>query len=1187
MKKFILLLMILPACMFASGSENDYQFIVDNTVMVDAYWNIFNSMASIFSSDTYYDLLKLAFLLGGFFVFAGGILASIGGGDGAATSTVTGYTKYYLTSTALLIVLFSTKATMWVTTDNIPSFCDDVSPPTTGTAIEMPSVLAFTFSTTNLLGRELTQITESVMSKPSSTGTTSLGDQGGFAGAIKQGLRVLSLNPNEITMKTQKDGTKATDFNTAWQIFFSKCVYEVSINKGESGIQRLADLEESKDLSVFTKYHLETPFPGTTKQPGESLVELNGQILTCQQLYDVSLTPKVSILKNNVSCGLKEVNSGALQLIYGEAGLDGSHLESISVQAGLIYNLSESKRISGIGINSGYATGKTIAEQNQTNLASAGYMAKVLPYVQMTMRAVLYGFFPFVFIIVILPGGLGVLKSYGQTMAWIELWGPTAAVVNMMVNLQAEAEMSDKYTKVGLTMISAQDMMSEANTIAGAAGMLYLSIPALTWLILKGSGHMLGNFTSGMAAGFGKNLSTQSMNQDSGNLEKKDQLEKKLEKELGKVISYGEMQHLEARNKGASEAGILSAQIENGSEAVFDSAIQNEGIKTKEAALKKKLMGGNDKVINSAVAANLETALTKESEHKKTGIVNESGNIEEKKIKNVSEPLGATFAKQKKESIKALKNMDIYDEKGNYSSEKLNSVIDSGAWKKASDELKDNEFYNTYLDKHKGNEKKALANFVTHNAATQLTDQSSAENYNKKQNIIDNKGKINNSRSEKVGGSKAEGNVRTDQINEIVTDNIDRGVHTTGKSSKEMEDVIATHKEQGKRNNINGNKINNNQVSKNAEVIANTKDIKHKTDEEKLKQYSNEELSNSDVSKKIANPQVAKIAEDAKEIANQKEHYADAIDNWKNNAPTLIAEQLNALDHEKNLEVAGEVNRLLGKSEIDMKDVVLGKEYRELKKAYDNDSSEENKHKIDDFISKNSENLDTNMLKNKLSNGQLRRFNKAEKEYGKIEKEADKIRNRVSEKYRNKKIDFIQNLNDSGFINAKLNKEGYLDDIEVNKTPTEEMSNFQMGERLSNYFKSTTPGGYRTEVHKDEFNNVVAEMKTKKNGRIDKSEYGANTQELLRRAGVSEEFLYDSNSALNLIKSATSVTGVKAIGKVLKDQKIKLSKPMKKYTDPRKEGPQATKPRPIDKSKSKQEPINFSNIKKDNKIKYF
>ena len=65
MKKLFLILLILPIGLLA----DDWIFSVENTTMVTAYFNIFNAIAALFKNDNYIDLLRLAFLVGGFFVF--------------------------------------------------------------------------------------------------------------------------------------------------------------------------------------------------------------------------------------------------------------------------------------------------------------------------------------------------------------------------------------------------------------------------------------------------------------------------------------------------------------------------------------------------------------------------------------------------------------------------------------------------------------------------------------------------------------------------------------------------------------------------------------------------------------------------------------------------------------------------------------------------------------------------------------------------------------------------------------------------------------------------------------------------------------------------------------------------------------------------------------------------------------
>lgn len=557
--KIISVLFLMPILALA-----DYQFVVENTTMVDTYFNIFNAIASLFQSDSYIDLLRLVFLIGGFFVFAGGVLSSFENGGGA-NKTLVPYLKYSLIGVALLTFMFSGKENLWITTNNIPSYCEDVSP-TTGTVVAMPGVLAYFFSTTNTVGTSLTRLAENAFGGVSGTyGSAKMSDSNGYLGALKETIRILSFNPNLLP---NQDGTFDESFLTMYKRFFNYCVYEVAQNKGSKGEEVIQDLISSKNTTKWIDNYIATnPFADTEigYPPALNLIPVAGEYTTCED-YFKNIKDKVYQIDGNgkgYSCIFPFANAGVLELLTGTAtGKTKSELEGIAMQSALIQAMSGTKLSNISGAD--YAAGKTRAQSNQENLATAHYMAEMLPYLQMTMRAILYAFFPFVFITILLPGGLKVLGQYAQTVLWIELWGPTAAIVNMFVNMQAKTEVGSKFSEQGLTLMSSIDMLGELNTIAGVGAMLYLSIPALTWLIISGSGQMLGNLASGVAGKFSKNLESGSIAQDMANLEKHSDVNKARAKAGMAAQTYGEMMHYEASMKGMQEAGTMIATMKNG-----------------------------------------------------------------------------------------------------------------------------------------------------------------------------------------------------------------------------------------------------------------------------------------------------------------------------------------------------------------------------------------------------------------------------------------------------------------------------------------------------------------------------------------------------------------------------------------------------------------------------------------------
>lgn len=627
----ILLLFIIPSLALANG----YNFVVENTAMVDTYFNIFNAIASLFKSEDYVELLRLVFLLGGFFVFAGGVLSS--GESSGSGKILAPYIKYTLTGTAILVLMFSNQEKMWITTNNIPSMCSTASV-TTGTAVDnMPAVLAYFFTVTNRIGTNLTHLAEAGFNTPaSSIGTATMSDSGGYLGSLKQTIKLLAINPNKITNNKDDEldllaAEGNLDFLSMWQNFFAKCVYEVAQNKGLTGDAVLNTLKNSNDIETWVKNYLaDNPYKDITSYaPKDNLIQINGEHTTCGA-YHTQLEKINSVLKNKTACTLPLAHGGVVELITNGKG-NGviSEIQSIALQSGLLNALGSSKVMTSIGISGAdYAAGKSRAESNMENLASAQYMAQMLPYIQMTMRAVLYAFFPFVFITVLLPGGLKVLGQYAQTLIWIELWSPTAAIVNMFVNMQVKSTIGEEYNKQGLTLISSMDMLSEANTIAGVGAMLYLSIPALTWLILKGSGQMLGNLTTGISGRFSKNLDSKSVAQDMGELEKQKEVNNRRNSAGMAALSYGEMMHYESTLKGAQEAGSMVAGMKAGGAQAVANTAEMDNLTKHMTAQRKMENFGIDGAASIASADSARAMATTQRELQNLGIMKGDGTLD-------------------------------------------------------------------------------------------------------------------------------------------------------------------------------------------------------------------------------------------------------------------------------------------------------------------------------------------------------------------------------------------------------------------------------------------------------------------------------------------------------------------------------------------------------------------------------
>ena len=621
MKKIFLLLIGLISFSVAS---DQYEFVVENSSMVDAYFNIFNAIGAMLQNDSYLDLLRLTFLVGGFFVFTMAVFKAFQG-EASGVSTVGPYAKYLVLVTAMLTFVFSHKSELWVTTNNLPSYCSPQA--TTGFAVSMPTTLAYVFSFTHKIGEDLTTMMDSAFSQPTATGTTSMKDSNGYLGSLKSAIQLLTVNPSRVT-GTDVSGEQVS-FTGTLQNHLTDCVYGVAQNKGQLGKQKIEEFRNSKDMAGWLQSFLEFKFNDTEQKAGDYLTSVSGETLTCTQNF-VYVKQALDKYKSEIACALPAINGTAMKLLTGDSMVSVSKMQEISLQAGLINSLEDSGNLNSIGISgAGFCAGKTKVEFTQTQLASGQYLAEMLPMIQMVIRALLYALFPLIFVVMLLPGGMNVMKQYAQTLLWVELWMPTAAVINMFINMNAEAKMASVYEKSGLTLITSIQMLEDSATIAGYGAYLYASVPALTWLILKGSGSMLGNITSGISAGFAGNMSSEKQAEDLSKLKASKEADKtitqleslhyanKASQSYGEAVGYDKsggmkqnMKVADISKQESTQAKLMSVLQAGGEASYLENQKQTAGYATEKAVTENKVTtaNGGDSAVRNVTEQSTGTA---------------------------------------------------------------------------------------------------------------------------------------------------------------------------------------------------------------------------------------------------------------------------------------------------------------------------------------------------------------------------------------------------------------------------------------------------------------------------------------------------------------------------------------------------------------------------------------------------
>ncbi len=158
-----------------------FAFKIDNPAVGHLYFIIFNAISAMFNgaaggsgAQQYVNLLRLAFMVGGFVTFAMAVGKTMTSGTHAG---IFDFFKYLIIGTVLLFFMFSSKSTLVVTSDVLPgTYCSSFKASSVGTSGtgstvadedaysgytvgNFPTLLGWTFSTINLVGYELTRMT--------------------------------------------------------------------------------------------------------------------------------------------------------------------------------------------------------------------------------------------------------------------------------------------------------------------------------------------------------------------------------------------------------------------------------------------------------------------------------------------------------------------------------------------------------------------------------------------------------------------------------------------------------------------------------------------------------------------------------------------------------------------------------------------------------------------------------------------------------------------------------------------------------------------------------------------------------------------------------------------------------------------------------------------------------------------
>lgn len=161
-----------------------------------------------------------------------------------------------------------------------------------------------------------------------------------------------------------------------------------------------------------------------------------------------------------------------------------------------------------------YAVARAEAYQESVYATQGGVAEKAISYMKIVIEIIFYGMFPFVAIMLMLPSGINMLKTYFTGLIWLQSWAPLYSLINMIIHIYCRNSTfaaSQTLTEPALTFDTIPALGEAGVSVARYAGYAMMSVPFLSWGLFKYGGGALAQMSSymgqptqsasGMAAG--------------------------------------------------------------------------------------------------------------------------------------------------------------------------------------------------------------------------------------------------------------------------------------------------------------------------------------------------------------------------------------------------------------------------------------------------------------------------------------------------------------------------------------------------------------------------------------------------------------------------------------------------------------------------------------------------------------
>ncbi len=145
---------------------------------------------------------------------------------------------------------------------------------------------------------------------------------------------------------------------------------------------------------------------------------------------------------------------------------------------------------------------KAEVQQRNMYIAMGNMASRTLPVMKAVMEAISYALAPLIFLFILMPGGVAAFGQYAIFMVWLQMWPILYAIINSIMywygsqSSTNSALLSDG--SHGLTLESMNSVFSTNADMVALAGYMAISIPMISYMLIKGGMNAGGSIYSSM-----------------------------------------------------------------------------------------------------------------------------------------------------------------------------------------------------------------------------------------------------------------------------------------------------------------------------------------------------------------------------------------------------------------------------------------------------------------------------------------------------------------------------------------------------------------------------------------------------------------------------------------------------------------------------------------------------------------